>query len=183
MNGIQSTTRFRKQSNYKRTIPSASPAPQRQRSGAKGGKALKTIPGRYYRSDEARGVKGRYRQRSTSRRQLQQQQQQQPETHRSLYQQQLGQGKVVYPQSLAVLPHVQAPGPKSLTPLSSSFPSATDSRALGMGGDFAPWGGMQCRNPLDDGMPWHRLPLNTTSTTNNGFLAFQDMWNDIQMAI
>ncbi|KAL4906590.1 hypothetical protein BDW74DRAFT_176906 [Aspergillus multicolor] len=40
-NGIQSTTRYRKQTNYKKPIPSEPPAPQRQRSGAKGGKATK----------------------------------------------------------------------------------------------------------------------------------------------
>ncbi|PLB45650.1 hypothetical protein P170DRAFT_449306 [Aspergillus steynii IBT 23096] len=40
-NGIQSTTRYRKQANYKKTLGSDPPAPQRQRSGAKGGKATK----------------------------------------------------------------------------------------------------------------------------------------------
>ncbi|KAE8378818.1 hypothetical protein BDV26DRAFT_280831 [Aspergillus bertholletiae] len=40
-NGIQSTTRYRKQANYKKTVGSDPPAPQRQRSGAKGGKATK----------------------------------------------------------------------------------------------------------------------------------------------
>ncbi|KAB8257349.1 hypothetical protein BDV32DRAFT_160683 [Aspergillus pseudonomiae] len=39
--GIQSTTRYRKQANYKKTVGSDPPAPQRQRSGAKGGKATK----------------------------------------------------------------------------------------------------------------------------------------------
>lgn len=39
--GIQSTTRYRKQANYKKTLGSEPPAPQRQRSGAKGGKATK----------------------------------------------------------------------------------------------------------------------------------------------
>ncbi|KAE8391906.1 hypothetical protein BDV23DRAFT_182025 [Aspergillus alliaceus] len=39
--GIQSTTRYRKQGNYKKTVGLAPPAPQRQRSGAKGGKATK----------------------------------------------------------------------------------------------------------------------------------------------
>ncbi|KAL2819368.1 hypothetical protein BDW59DRAFT_122127 [Aspergillus cavernicola] len=41
-NGIQSTTRYRKQTNYKKPVASDPPAPQRQRSGAKGGKATKT---------------------------------------------------------------------------------------------------------------------------------------------
>lgn len=40
-NGIQSTTRYRKQTNYKKSAASDPPAPQRQRSGAKGGKAAK----------------------------------------------------------------------------------------------------------------------------------------------
>ncbi|KAL4937149.1 hypothetical protein BDV06DRAFT_227235, partial [Aspergillus oleicola] len=44
-NGIQSTTRYRKNANYKRPTTAAAasdpPAPQRQRSGAKGGKATK----------------------------------------------------------------------------------------------------------------------------------------------
>ncbi|KAL2868022.1 uncharacterized protein BJX67DRAFT_380576 [Aspergillus lucknowensis] len=40
-NGIQSTTRYRKQANYKKSATSDPPAPQRQRSGAKGGKATK----------------------------------------------------------------------------------------------------------------------------------------------
>ncbi|KAL5050449.1 hypothetical protein BDW71DRAFT_125812 [Aspergillus fruticulosus] len=40
-NGIQSTTRYRKQANYKKPVTSDPPAPQRQRSGAKGGKATK----------------------------------------------------------------------------------------------------------------------------------------------
>ncbi|KAL4875918.1 hypothetical protein BJY04DRAFT_232067 [Aspergillus karnatakaensis] len=40
-NGIQSTTRYRKQANYKKSAASDPPAPQRQRSGAKGGKATK----------------------------------------------------------------------------------------------------------------------------------------------
>ncbi|KAL6236577.1 hypothetical protein BDW75DRAFT_239091 [Aspergillus navahoensis] len=40
-NGIQSTTRYRKQANYKKPATSDPPAPQRQRSGAKGGKATK----------------------------------------------------------------------------------------------------------------------------------------------
>ncbi|KAL4925582.1 forkhead box transcription factor [Aspergillus undulatus] len=40
-NGIQSTTRYRKNANYKRPTASDPPAPQRQRSGAKGGKATK----------------------------------------------------------------------------------------------------------------------------------------------
>ncbi|OJJ03573.1 hypothetical protein ASPVEDRAFT_43054 [Aspergillus versicolor CBS 583.65] len=40
-NGIQSTTRYRKQTNYKKSAVSDPPAPQRQRSGAKGGKATK----------------------------------------------------------------------------------------------------------------------------------------------
>ncbi|PLB33115.1 forkhead box transcription factor [Aspergillus candidus] len=40
-NGIQSTTRYRKQANYKKALGSDPPAPQRQRSGAKGGKATK----------------------------------------------------------------------------------------------------------------------------------------------
>ncbi|RHZ68109.1 forkhead box transcription factor [Aspergillus thermomutatus] len=39
--GIQSTTRYRKQANHKRALGSDPPAPQRQRSGAKGGKATK----------------------------------------------------------------------------------------------------------------------------------------------
>ncbi|KAF4157066.1 hypothetical protein CNMCM6069_005964 [Aspergillus lentulus] len=39
--GIQSTTRYRKQANHKRPLGSDPPAPQRQRSGAKGGKANK----------------------------------------------------------------------------------------------------------------------------------------------
>ncbi|KAL4890788.1 hypothetical protein BDV59DRAFT_194731 [Aspergillus ambiguus] len=39
--GIQSTTRYRKQANYKKALGSEPPAPQRQRSGAKGGKAAK----------------------------------------------------------------------------------------------------------------------------------------------
>ncbi|KAF7162125.1 hypothetical protein CNMCM5623_007570 [Aspergillus felis] len=39
--GIQSTTRYRKQANHKRPLGSDTPAPQRQRSGAKGGKATK----------------------------------------------------------------------------------------------------------------------------------------------
>ncbi|EAW11481.1 forkhead domain protein [Aspergillus clavatus NRRL 1] len=39
--GIQSTTRYRKQANHKRSLGSDPPAPQRQRSGAKGGKATK----------------------------------------------------------------------------------------------------------------------------------------------
>ncbi|KAL2833200.1 hypothetical protein BJY01DRAFT_93789 [Aspergillus pseudoustus] len=40
-NGIQSTTRYRKQANYKKSVAADPPAPQRQRSGAKGGKATK----------------------------------------------------------------------------------------------------------------------------------------------
>lgn len=36
-NSIQSTTRYQKQMNYKKSVASDPPAPQRQRSGAKGG--------------------------------------------------------------------------------------------------------------------------------------------------
>lgn len=39
--GIQSTTRYRKQANQKKDLGSEPPAPQRQRSGAKGGKVTK----------------------------------------------------------------------------------------------------------------------------------------------
>ncbi|KAI9367127.1 hypothetical protein BJX61DRAFT_538315 [Aspergillus egyptiacus] len=39
--GVQSTTRYRKQTNYRKPVASDPPAPQRQRSGAKGGKATK----------------------------------------------------------------------------------------------------------------------------------------------
>ncbi|PTU25088.1 hypothetical protein P175DRAFT_0554338 [Aspergillus ochraceoroseus IBT 24754] len=62
-NGIQSTTRYRKQANYKKSMASDPPAPQRQRSGAKGGKATK-ITARFRGSmsqDELR--RERYRQR------------------------------------------------------------------------------------------------------------------------
>ncbi|KAL4808926.1 hypothetical protein BDV18DRAFT_91983 [Aspergillus unguis] len=41
VNGVQSTTRYRKQGSYKKPVPTEPPAPQRQRSGAKGGKATK----------------------------------------------------------------------------------------------------------------------------------------------
>ncbi|KAL4962289.1 forkhead box transcription factor [Aspergillus stella-maris] len=54
-NGIQSTTRYRKTANYKRPTTAATasdpPAPQRQRSGAKGGKATKV-------TSRFRGVNG-----------------------------------------------------------------------------------------------------------------------------
>lgn len=40
-NGIQSTTRYRKLANQKKALSSEPPTPQRQRSGAKGGKAGK----------------------------------------------------------------------------------------------------------------------------------------------
>ncbi|PYI01051.1 hypothetical protein BO78DRAFT_328600 [Aspergillus sclerotiicarbonarius CBS 121057] len=40
-NGVQSTTRYRKQASYRKALGSDPPAPQRQRSGAKGGKATK----------------------------------------------------------------------------------------------------------------------------------------------
>ncbi|KAL4955859.1 hypothetical protein BDW69DRAFT_182131 [Aspergillus filifer] len=54
-NGIQSTTRYRKTANYKRPTTAATasdpPAPQRQRSGAKGGKATKV-------TNRFRGVNG-----------------------------------------------------------------------------------------------------------------------------
>ncbi|RAL07516.1 uncharacterized protein BO97DRAFT_356286 [Aspergillus homomorphus CBS 101889] len=39
--GVQSTTRYRKQASCKKTLTADPPAPQRQRSGAKGGKATK----------------------------------------------------------------------------------------------------------------------------------------------
>lgn len=39
--GVQSTTRYRKQGNHKKSMKSEHPAPQRQRSGAKGGRAAK----------------------------------------------------------------------------------------------------------------------------------------------
>jgi hypothetical protein len=42
--GVQSTTRYRKQGIHKKTAKSEHPAPQRQRSGAKGGRAAKKIP-------------------------------------------------------------------------------------------------------------------------------------------
>ncbi|KAE8145585.1 hypothetical protein BDV25DRAFT_170428 [Aspergillus avenaceus] len=66
--GVQSTTRYRKQANYKKTVGSEPPAPQRQRSGAKGGKATK-VTARFRGSmsqDELR--KERYRQRVVSQR-------------------------------------------------------------------------------------------------------------------
>lgn len=40
-NGVQSTTRYRKQAGSKKSQKSEHPAPQRQRSGAKGGRAAK----------------------------------------------------------------------------------------------------------------------------------------------
>ncbi|EIT82163.1 hypothetical protein F9C07_7177 [Aspergillus flavus] len=66
--GIQSTTRYRKQANYKKTVGSDPPAPQRQRSGAKGGKATK-ITAKFrglMNQDELR--KERYHQRLVSQR-------------------------------------------------------------------------------------------------------------------
>ncbi|KAL5361952.1 hypothetical protein BJX96DRAFT_176703 [Aspergillus floccosus] len=68
--GIQSTTRYRKQANYKKALGSEPPAPQRQRSGAKGGKAAKsTAKFRGNMShDELR--KERYRQRLSCQRRL-----------------------------------------------------------------------------------------------------------------
>ncbi|KAL2004263.1 hypothetical protein VTN02DRAFT_4778 [Thermoascus thermophilus] len=39
--GVQSTTRYRKQGNHRKAVKSENPAPQRQRSGAKGGRAAK----------------------------------------------------------------------------------------------------------------------------------------------
>ncbi|OGM42209.1 forkhead domain protein [Aspergillus bombycis] len=66
--GIQSTTRYRKQANYKKTVGSDPPAPQRQRSGAKGGKATKITAKfrRFMNQDEPR--KERYYQRLVSQR-------------------------------------------------------------------------------------------------------------------
>ncbi|KAF7588037.1 hypothetical protein BBP40_006227 [Aspergillus hancockii] len=66
--GIQSTTRYRKQANYKKTVGSDPPAPQRQRSGAKGGRATKITAKfrRHMNQDELR--KERCRQRLDSHR-------------------------------------------------------------------------------------------------------------------
>ncbi|PYI26941.1 hypothetical protein BP00DRAFT_318131, partial [Aspergillus indologenus CBS 114.80] len=55
--GVQSTTRYRKQASNKKTSSSDPPAPQRQRSGAKGGKATKIkakLRGRPSGQDELR---------------------------------------------------------------------------------------------------------------------------------
>ncbi|THC92611.1 hypothetical protein EYZ11_007913 [Aspergillus tanneri] len=70
-NGIQSTTRYRKQANYKKSLGSDPPAPLRQRSGAKGGKATKvTAKFRGHLSQD--GIrKERCRQRLASQRRLQ----------------------------------------------------------------------------------------------------------------
>ena len=73
--GIQSTTRFRKQANGKRTGGLDLPPTQRQRSSVKGGRAAKTIVVRHRNEDTRRE---QYRQRSLSRR-FQQQQRPYPE--------------------------------------------------------------------------------------------------------
>ncbi|KAF9885731.1 hypothetical protein FE257_012616 [Aspergillus nanangensis] len=100
-NGIQSTTRYRKQANYKKTLASEPPAPQRQRSGAKGGKATKSTAkfrGHSHLSqDEVR--KERCRQRLACQRR----------PPRSLY----GQYQHHHPSTTLALYHV----PESATPL------------------------------------------------------------------
>lgn len=54
-NGIQSTTRYRKQANYRKAVSLEPPAAQRQRSGARGGKATKvTAKFRHTHHDELR---------------------------------------------------------------------------------------------------------------------------------
>ncbi|OJJ51306.1 hypothetical protein ASPZODRAFT_12144 [Penicilliopsis zonata CBS 506.65] len=58
-NGVMSTTRFRKQATYKRTMSSDSPAPQRQQSGAKGGKAARNSARLRGQEDKARKEKSR----------------------------------------------------------------------------------------------------------------------------
>ncbi|PWY80007.1 hypothetical protein BO83DRAFT_201083 [Aspergillus eucalypticola CBS 122712] len=65
-NGVQSTTRYRKQASYRKALGSDPPAPQRQRSGAKGGKATKVKPKFRGRMSEEELPKGRYHPRVTS---------------------------------------------------------------------------------------------------------------------
>ncbi|KAN0069556.1 hypothetical protein V8E54_012571 [Elaphomyces granulatus] len=56
--GIQSTTRYRKHGNHKKSIRPEHPAPQRQRSGAKGGRAAK-ITARFRRTNGHERKRGR----------------------------------------------------------------------------------------------------------------------------
>jgi forkhead-containing protein len=56
--GIQSTTRYRKHGNHKKSIRPEHPAPQRQRSGAKGGRAAK-IAARFRRTNGHERKRGR----------------------------------------------------------------------------------------------------------------------------
>ncbi|KAL2013048.1 hypothetical protein VTN00DRAFT_573 [Thermoascus crustaceus] len=62
-NGVQSTTRYRKQGNHKKSVKSENPAPQRQRSGAKGGRAAK-IAARFRRANHDEQKNERYRHRN-----------------------------------------------------------------------------------------------------------------------
>ncbi|PYH90053.1 hypothetical protein BO71DRAFT_422565 [Aspergillus ellipticus CBS 707.79] len=66
--GVQSTTRYRKQASYKKVLGSDPPAPQRQRSGAKGGKATKIKTRLRGRSEKDELRKERFCQRVTSQR-------------------------------------------------------------------------------------------------------------------
>lgn len=88
--GIQSTTRYRKQANQKKDLGSEPPTPQRQRSGAKGGKVTKiTTKFRSSNADElpaqsrsqsrsvVPSVAARQRHRQRQRQQLRQRQQEQ----------------------------------------------------------------------------------------------------------
>lgn len=88
--GIQSTTRYRKQANQKKDLGSGPPTPQRQRSGAKGGKVTKiTTKFRPSNADElpaqsrsqsrsvVPSVAARQRYRQRQRQQLRQRQQEQ----------------------------------------------------------------------------------------------------------
>ena len=97
--GIQSTTRYRKQANQKKDLGSEPPAPQRQRSGAKGGKVTKIttkfrgpsnadelLPAQS-RSQSRSAVpsvaaRQRHRQRQRQRQQLRQRQQEQEQEQR-----------------------------------------------------------------------------------------------------
>lgn len=150
MNGVQSTTRFRKQASFKRMPASVCPAPQRQRSGAKGGRVPKNLTAKYYPNDY--GYKNdRYRQRPSSR----QSQQQRLQLH---HLQQPEQVTLICPQSSALMPQLQASNASFFMPLSDDTSPAMGGviECAGMPSDmqayydFTPWADMDCLDPLEN---------------------------------
>lgn len=166
-NGIQSTTRFRK-ANCKKTTGSDPPVTsQRQRSGAKGSKAMKNTPAKH-RIDEPR--KEPYPQRPASRRQQQQQQQ----------------GEVVYPQHQAAASQFHVPTPLQCSPIETfdlgSIVGCTEPPAcLPVFCDLTPWVEVDYLAPFDNGiLGWCGLH---TAPGNNGFLTCSDTSGDFQMSV